>query len=113
MNITVDSLDQNLPVVVAGIIVLFTVLSLIYFKVLKKDKHALHPDEWKEFKLVNIEQLSHDVKKFRFALPSNDHVLGLPIGQHISLKYVDTDGNEVQRSYTPISSNGNVILLFL
>jgi cytochrome-b5 reductase len=32
-------------------------------------------------------------------------VLGLPIGQHISLKFTDDEGKEVQRSYTPVSSN--------
>jgi cytochrome-b5 reductase len=36
---------------------------------------------------------------------SKDHILGLPIGQHISLKFTDSDGKEVQRSYTPVSSN--------
>ncbi|KAJ1433659.1 cytochrome b5 reductase 2 [Ochromonadaceae sp. CCMP2298] len=69
---------------------------------------ALDPERWQAFKLIHIEEISHDVKKFRFALPTPDAVLGLPIGQHISLKYVDAEGKEVQRSYTPVSSDDDL-----
>lgn len=41
---------------------------------------------------------------YRFGLPRNDDVLGLPIGQHITL-IVDINGKEVSRSYTPTSSD--------
>ena len=68
-------------------------------------KIALDPERWQAFKLIEKENISHDVRRFRFALPSKKHVLGLPIGQHISLKYVDNEGKEVQRSYTPVSSD--------
>jgi hypothetical protein len=76
----------------------------------KKNKHpvALDPDEWQPFPLIEIETISHDVKKFRFGLPSPNHRLGLPIGQHISLKYTDEQGKEVQRSYTPTSSDDDL-----
>ena len=30
-------------------------------------------------------QVSHDTRRFRFALPSEDHKLGLPVGQHVYL----------------------------
>ncbi len=66
---------------------------------------ALDVDEWRAFPLIEIESISHDVKKYRFGLPSPNHRLGLPIGQHISLKYIDENGKEVQRSYTPTSSD--------
>lgn len=55
--------------------------------------------------LVEKEALSHDTRLFRFALPSPEHVLGLPVGQHISLRYTDKDGKLVMRSYTPVSSD--------
>ncbi|KAK0841372.1 NADH-cytochrome b5 reductase [Friedmanniomyces endolithicus] len=51
---------------------------------------------------------------YRFALPSPTSILGLPIGQHISLaaalpvtdpKTGSTETKEVVRSYTPISSD--------
>lgn len=76
----------------------------------KKNKHpvALDPEEWRAFPLIEIESISHDVKRFRFGLPSPNHRLGLPIGQHISLKYTDSQGKEVQRSYTPTSSDDDL-----
>ena len=47
---------------------------------------CLDPENFKEFKLVTKEQLSHNVAKFVFELPSSTSVLGLPIGQHISCR---------------------------
>lgn len=47
----------------------------------------LDPENFKEFKLVKKAQLSHNVAKFTFALPTPTSVLGLPIGQHISCKF--------------------------
>jgi cytochrome-b5 reductase len=41
---------------------------------------------------------------YRFALPRSIDILGLPIGQHISLS-ANIDGKDVVRSYTPISSD--------
>lgn len=55
-------------------------------------------------RLVDKEIVSHDTRKFRFALPSPDHVLGLPIGQHIYLS-ARIDGKLVVRPYTPVSSD--------
>lgn len=55
--------------------------------------------------LIEKQALSHDTRRFRFALPSNQHVLGLPVGQHISLRYTDDEGKLVVRSYTPVSSD--------
>lgn len=48
---------------------------------------CLDPENFKQFKLVKRTQLSHNVAKFRFDLPTPTSVLGLPIGQHISCKY--------------------------
>ncbi|XP_075711874.1 NADH-cytochrome b5 reductase 3 [Rhinoderma darwinii] len=55
-------------------------------------------------RLVDKEVISHDTRRFRFALPSPDHILGLPIGQHIYLS-ARIDGNLVVRPYTPVSSD--------
>ncbi|NXX87625.1 NB5R2 reductase, partial [Centropus bengalensis] len=49
-------------------------------------------------------EISHDTKKFRFELPSPDHILGLPVGQHVYLS-AKIDGNLVIRAYTPVSSD--------
>ncbi|CCI47898.1 unnamed protein product [Albugo candida] len=40
-----------------------------------------------------------------FALPSKNHVLGLPVDQHITLRYKQPDGKVAMRSYTPITSD--------
>lgn len=48
---------------------------------------CLDPENFKEFKLVEKRQLSHNVAKFKFALPTPTSVLGLPIGQHISCRF--------------------------
>uniref|UniRef100_A0A1I8A7H2 Hexokinase n=1 Tax=Steinernema glaseri TaxID=37863 RepID=A0A1I8A7H2_9BILA len=55
-------------------------------------------------KLIKKTIVSHDTRKFRFALPSDRHVLGLPTGQHICLS-AKVDGKLVVRLYTPISSD--------
>ncbi|XP_062856880.1 NADH-cytochrome b5 reductase 2 isoform X2 [Trichomycterus rosablanca] len=49
-------------------------------------------------------EISHDTKRFRFGLPSSQHVLGLPIGQHVYLS-AKVNGNLVIRAYTPVSSD--------
>lgn len=69
---------------------------------------ALDPDNYIAFSLVEKVVLSHDTRMFRFALQSPKHVLGLPIGQHVSMKYVGKDGKMVTRSYTPTSSDHDV-----
>ena len=49
---------------------------------------------------------SHNVAIYRFGLPSETSILGLPIGQHISLAATPKGAEkEVVRSYTPISSD--------
>lgn len=45
----------------------------------------VNPDEKYALPLVNKEIISHDTRKFRFKLPTGEHILGLPIGQHIYL----------------------------
>ncbi|NXP14396.1 NB5R3 reductase, partial [Thinocorus orbignyianus] len=55
-------------------------------------------------RLIDKEEVSHDTRRFRFALPSTDHILGLPVGQHIYLS-TRIDGALVVRPYTPVSSD--------
>ena len=66
-------------------------------------------------------QLSHDTFLFRFSLPTKDTVLGLPIGKHFKIFTKNFEGvekgkwngrddpeadkDEIQRSYTPTSSD--------
>lgn len=56
--------------------------------------------------LIDKEILSHDSRRYRFALNSG-HRLGLPIGNHISVR-ANINGNLLQRSYTPVSSDDDL-----
>ncbi|KAB1202622.1 NADH--cytochrome b5 reductase 1 [Morella rubra] len=69
---------------------------------------CLDPENFKEFKLVKRTQLSHNVAKFRFALPTPTSVLGLPIGQHMSCRGKDALGEEVIKAYTPTTLDSDV-----
>lgn len=44
---------------------------------------------------------------YRFGLPHPEDVLGLPIGQHISVS-AEINGKEIMRSYTPTSSDDDL-----
>ena len=48
------------------------------------------------------EIITHDTRRFRFELPSDEHSLGLPLGQHIYLS-ATINGELVIRPYTPTS----------
>ncbi|KAE9462080.1 hypothetical protein C3L33_06020, partial [Rhododendron williamsianum] len=74
----------------------------------KKPKGCLDPESFKEFKLVKRTQLSHNVAKFRFALPTPDSVVGLPIGQHMSCRGKDSQGENVIKPYTPTTLDSDI-----
>jgi cytochrome-b5 reductase len=67
-------------------------------------RKVLIPTEFQHFVLKEITAISHNVAIYRFALPRPTDILGLPIGQHISLA-ANIGSKEVVRSYTPISSD--------
>ncbi|KAK1071819.1 NADH-cytochrome b5 reductase, partial [Friedmanniomyces endolithicus] len=79
-----------------------------------QERKALDPTTYQSFPLTAKTVISHNTAIYRFALPSPTSILGLPIGQHISLaaslpvtdpKTGSTETKEVVRSYTPISSD--------
>ena len=65
-------------------------------------------DEVFELELEDKVHLTPDTSRFRFKLPNNDDVLGLPVGKHLSLISENEDGEQVSRSYTPVSTDNNV-----
>ncbi|EKD21306.1 uncharacterized protein L3040_000660 [Drepanopeziza brunnea f. sp. 'multigermtubi'] len=80
------------------------------FKLLKSQaKPVLKPTELQDFELTEKTIISHNVAIYRFKLPTEKSILGLPIGQHISiaatLKQPDGTSKEIVRSYTPISGD--------
>jgi cytochrome-b5 reductase len=86
---------------------------------------VLKPDAFQNFELTEKTIISHNVAmsvnppqqketntnshSYRFKLPSTNSILGLPIGQHISiaatLPQPDGANKEIVRSYTPISGD--------
>ncbi|XP_049864952.1 NADH-cytochrome b5 reductase 2 isoform X2 [Pectinophora gossypiella] len=109
MTITVNY-KIVLPIVIAvgSVVVLTTVLSnCLWGKKNKKSKKNItlaDPNTKYALPLIEREEISHDTRRFRFGLPSSEHVLGLPIGQHIHLSAKIND-DLVIRAYTPVSSD--------
>ncbi|KAI0969410.1 hypothetical protein F4678DRAFT_173687 [Xylaria arbuscula] len=72
-------------------------------------KKVLKPDAFQDFELKEKTIISHNVAIYRFKLPAPSDILGLPIGQHISIgadiKQPDGTTKEIVRSYTPISGD--------
>ncbi|KAI4341188.1 hypothetical protein MLD38_025944 [Melastoma candidum] len=96
--------------ILAGVVValLAVAAALAFLKSFNKSKGCLDPENFRNFKLVKRTQLSHNVAKFTFELPTPASVLGLPIGQHISCKGKDAQGEEVIKPYTPTTLDSDI-----
>ncbi|XP_055333746.1 NADH-cytochrome b5 reductase 3-like [Paramacrobiotus metropolitanus] len=85
-------------------------MAVMYFVTKYMNKKKSHPktlvDPEQKVRLPLLEKIivSHDTRIYRLGLPSEEHVLGLPIGQHIYLT-ANIEGKTVIRPYTPISSD--------
>lgn len=94
-------IDNTLRVLLT--VVVLAVVAVVGKLLSKRQKSGvLVPDQFLEFPLIVKTALSHNTALYRFGLPGADDVLGLPIGQHISIKAV-INGQEILRSYTPTS----------
>ncbi|KAK1582712.1 hypothetical protein Q3G72_017577 [Acer saccharum] len=102
-----QTLDVQL-LVGGGVALLAIVIGAAYLFSSRKPKGCLDPENFKEFKLVKRVKLSHNVAKFTFALPTPTSVLGLPIGQHLSCRGKDSEGEEVIKPYTPTTLDSDV-----
>ena len=107
MSVATDELVafiiDNLPHALLVVLVLF--LAAVMAKDLLRGlrRPFLHPSQWKPLQLVDKKHLTHNTRRFRFVLPHEDQQLGLPVGQHITLKATLPDGTTVMRPYTPTS----------
>jgi len=75
-------------------------------KPITKVKGYLKPEEYQKLPLVKKDKLSSNTYRFIFKLPTEKTILGLPIGQHISIR-AEIDGKPISRSYTPVSNNSD------
>ena len=102
---------ETLPLPILTAFTAIALTSIIIFYLLNaKPKPALDPVEFTPLPLVRKENVSHDTRRFTFALPNGpDGKLGLPTGQHITVKFTETlpDGSKKnhQRSYTPTTGD--------
>jgi cytochrome-b5 reductase len=103
MNALIDFAIENAVVVASMVCIILGALVFLN----KKPPTVLPHADFKKYPLIRKEVLSHDTAKFTFGLPDG-HVLGLPTGQHISLRFKYSDGKMVQRSYTPTTDNSSV-----
>jgi cytochrome-b5 reductase len=88
----------------------FAVVSSVFLFVkfgTSKRKPALDPKVWHEFPLTRKIVVSPNTAIYRFSLPHPKDVLGLPIGQHISVS-AEINGKDIMRSYTPTSSDDDL-----
>lgn len=101
-----SSLVKLGPLLIGAGLVVATAFFAKYFLDSKKKKQVtlLDPNTKYALPLIEKEEISHDTRRFRFGLPSDKHVLGLPTGQHIYLT-CRINGQLVVRPYTPTSSD--------
>ncbi|KAI1841879.1 hypothetical protein JX266_011957 [Neoarthrinium moseri] len=66
----------------------------------------LHPTTYQTLPLVSKILIAPNTYRFIFELPTPQTVLGLPIGQHVTIA-ASIDGKTVSRSYTPVSNNAD------
>ncbi|XP_021858426.1 NADH--cytochrome b5 reductase 1 isoform X2 [Spinacia oleracea] len=102
-----ESPEMQIVAIGVAVVVVAATASCL-FSTKKKSRVCLDPENFKEFKLVKRTQISHNVAKFTFALPSPTSLLGLPIGQHISCRGKDGQGEEVIKPYTPTTLDSDV-----
>jgi len=69
-----------------------------------KELVALDPRKRVTLTLASREELSHNVVRLRFALPTPEHRFGLPVGKHVFL-YASVNGETVMRAYTPTTAD--------
>nr|CAG4644227.1 EOG090X0BKI [Lepidurus arcticus] len=115
-NTEMDSLAKVSPILLGvGVVVCTAVFTKLYMSFSQSNSNdsakkrtnpvALQDPKTKyPLKLIEKHVISHDTRRFRFALPSSEHVLGLPVGQHVYLS-ARIGGQLVIRPYTPVTSD--------
>lgn len=65
---------------------------------------ALNPRMWLSCPFIEKKIISHNTRIFRFALQSNKHSLGLPVGNHIFIR-ASINNQTAIRAYTPVTTS--------
>lgn len=64
---------------------------------------SLRPDAFLPFKLISSRYETRDTRRFLFSIGTPEKPFSWPIASCVLTKFVDSDGKEVVRPYTPIS----------
>jgi len=72
-----------------------------------EDLRTLDPKKKVGVTLVRKDVISHDTRRLRFALPTDKHILGLPVGNHFFVN-ATVDGKPCMRAYTPTTTDDDV-----
>lgn len=94
-----------------AVLLVCTIIAIILEIQANQSKTVLNKEKLQEFPLVGKTILTHNTAVYRFGLPKKDQVLGLPIGQHISVQ-ANINGKEIVRSYTPTSLDSDSVGFF-
>lgn len=98
------SLSDITPIQFATVTFLGAVSAWLLLRKKSKPITLKNTDTKYSLKLIKRIEISHDTRIFRFALPSKDHIFGLPCGKHVNIS-AKINGKLVVRSYTPVSSD--------
>jgi len=98
----------NIQSIVTVIGVVGLILSSLFWCFRKPIAFAKRGMPYTKLKIIEKVTVTHNTRKFRIALPTDDTVFGLPIGNHVQLRFVDSNNEPVIRPYTPISSRKDV-----
>jgi len=101
------AMDQLPLLIGVGAVVVTTAIIAYIIRSKSKPKTLQDPNKKYPLKLAEKITISHDTRLFRFELPSKNHILGLPIGQHVYLS-ATVNGQLVVRPYTPVSSDDDL-----
>ena len=82
----------------------FLVYKLLTLKANAPQISLVDPQLKYSFELISKEELTHDTRQFRFGLPSEQHILGISIGQHVYLSAI-INNELVVRPYSPTSAS--------
>ncbi|KIP04258.1 hypothetical protein PHLGIDRAFT_25680 [Phlebiopsis gigantea 11061_1 CR5-6] len=102
-----SSPNTNMFAQLLAILLAAVTSAAIYYKFGAKRKPVLDAAKWQEFPLKEKIVISPNTAIYRFALPHPQDILGLPIGQHISVS-AEINGKDITRSYTPTSSDDDL-----
>jgi len=100
-------MDMQNIVFIVGVFA-FLVISIFYFFSRESIAFTKRGPHFSKLKLIGKVVVTHNTRRFRIALQTKDTIFGLPIGNHIMLRFFDENGEEVIRPYTPTSSKKDV-----